>query len=45
MCIEQAVINDSTPEEVQNMFTDDEIIEKSKKLWLDLAKRMYEEYV
>lgn len=44
MCMEQMVINDSTPVEVRNLFIDDEIIEKSKKVWLDMAKRMWEEY-
>ncbi len=45
MCMEQKVIDDSTPEEVRNLFAYDEIIEKSKKAWLDMAKRAWEEYV
>lgn len=45
MCMEQQITNDDTPEEIRNLFVADEIIEKSKKAWLDMARRMWEKYV
>lgn len=45
MCMEQQITNDATPEEIRNLFVADEIIEKSKKAWLDMARRMWEKYV
>lgn len=45
MCMEQQITNDATPEEIRNLFVADEIIEKSKEAWLDMARRMWEKYV